>query len=86
MKRGPCPKCGSTEIVTSAEVRDHDRNSHRPLGVFVKFPKDKVEAAGKTHESSELRAWVCGKGGYTELYSTSFKALLAAKKNGTARP
>jgi predicted nucleic-acid-binding Zn-ribbon protein len=80
MKDKMCPKCGSSEIIEDAEVRDYDSGSYRPLGVHVKLVKPTGGFVKKTHESGELHAWVCGECGYTELYTTNYKELLKARK------
>jgi len=79
MKDGVCPKCGSKEIIDNTEVRDYDASSYRPLSVHVQLVKPASSFIKKTHESSELRAWVCGECGYTELYATNYKELLQAR-------
>ncbi len=80
MKSNLCPKCGSHEIIPEVEVRDYVANRHRPLSVAVKLPDSGQGFVIKSAEPSPLTAWVCGQCGYTELYATQFKELLAAHK------
>ncbi|MCI0395334.1 MAG: hypothetical protein L0332_12405 [Chloroflexi bacterium] len=80
MKNGPCPKCGSTEIIPNVEIRDQDAHSHRRLSVFVKVTKTTGGMPYKGSESSELQAWICGKCGYTEIYAVSFRKLREARR------
>jgi predicted nucleic-acid-binding Zn-ribbon protein len=80
MKNKICPKCESKEIIEDAEVRDYDSSSHRPLGVYVKLARPAGGVIKKVTASGELRAWVCGECGYTELYATNYEELLAARK------
>jgi ribosomal protein S27AE len=80
MKNNPCPKCGSGEIVSDAEVRDYDSSSFRRLSVYVPLKQPEGGFFKKTAESGELRAFVCGQCGYTELYATNYEALLRATK------
>jgi len=80
MKNGVCPKCSSNEIVSDAQVRDYDASSYRPLCVFVALNKPQGGFIKKTHESGELRAHICGRCGYVELYATNHRELLLARK------
>ena len=80
MKNNSCPKCGSTEIIHDAEVRDYDASSYRALSVYVALRKPEGGFFKKTTESGELRASVCGGCGYTELYATNYQAMLKASK------
>jgi ribosomal protein S27AE len=81
MKDGACPRCGSGEIIADAEVRDYDAQSYRPLAVHVELRNPSGGFFKKTHESSDLRAYVCGGCGYTELYATKFRDLLEARRS-----
>ncbi|MBK8432774.1 MAG: hypothetical protein IPL28_16405 [Chloroflexi bacterium] len=80
MKNKVCPKCESSEIIEDAEVRDYDASSYRPLGVHVKLANPTGGFIKKTHVSGELRAWICGGCGYTELYATNYQELLKARQ------
>jgi predicted nucleic-acid-binding Zn-ribbon protein len=80
MKDTACPKCGSNEIIREAEVRDYDAQSYRRLSVYVPLRNPQGGLIKKTTESGELRAWVCGQCGYTELYATNYQAMLQAGK------
>jgi hypothetical protein len=62
------------------EVRDQDAHSHRPLNLIVRLKPPPAEEPSKTIERSDVRAWVCGACGYTELYAAKPKALLAARQ------
>jgi predicted nucleic-acid-binding Zn-ribbon protein len=75
-----CPKCGSSEIIVDAEVRDYDANYYRNLSAHVPLRTPAGGFFKKTSESSELRAWICGGCGYTELYATNFRDLLRANQ------
>ena len=80
MNNNLCPKCGSSEIINDAEVRDYDASSYRRLSVYVALKNPEGGFLKKTTESGELRASVCGGCGYTELYATNFQAMLRATK------
>ncbi len=80
MKDNSCPKCGSTEIIHDAEVRDYDASSYRALSVYVALRQPEGGFFKKTTESGELLASVCGGCGYTELYATNYQAMLKASK------
>jgi predicted nucleic-acid-binding Zn-ribbon protein len=80
MKNNPCPKCGSSEIMQGAEVRDYDASSYRRLGVYVALQTPEGGFFKKTTESGELLASVCGECGYTELYATNYQAMLRATR------
>jgi predicted nucleic-acid-binding Zn-ribbon protein len=82
VKSGKCVKCGSTDVLENVEVRDQDRHAHRPLNLVVRIKPPRSDAPTKTAEHSEVRAWVCGACGYTELYAAKPKALLAARRGG----
>ena len=80
MKNTLCPKCGSSEIMHDAEVRDYDASAYRRLSVHVALKKPEGGFFKKTTESGELLASVCGDCGYTELYATNHQAMLRASK------
>lgn len=80
MNNNLCPKCGSSEIIHDAELRDYDSSSYRRFEVYVALKNPEGGFFKKTTESAELRASVCGGCGFTELYATNFQALLRATK------
>ncbi|HUQ34529.1 MAG TPA: hypothetical protein VM095_20580 [Pyrinomonadaceae bacterium] len=80
MRNNLCPKCNSSEIIPGVEVRDYDASSYRELSVAVQLPRPAGAFIHKGSESSNLRAWVCGQCGFTELYAPNFQSLLNAYK------
>lgn len=75
MRRGPCPKCGSSEVVRDVRVMDRgDAAGDLSAAVYASprawFFKDKV--------TTELSAYVCAGCGYTELYAANPAALARA--------
>ncbi len=73
MKKGSCPKCGSTKVIADATVLDRSpyndkltvQTDTRPLAILFKGTR-----------KSHLSAWVCGECGYTELYAETPETLL----------
>ena len=72
MKRsGQCPKCQSTDIFPDEVIR---RPGVAVDGLRISVSKKSTREGFfarmfKSHASAELRAWVCGHCGYTELYT-----------------
>jgi len=85
MRNNPCPKCGSREIIPAVEVRDYDASSHRELTVAVRLPKLPGAFIHKGSETSNVRAWVCGECGFTELYAPNHRELLDAYKRSAGQ-
>jgi predicted nucleic-acid-binding Zn-ribbon protein len=80
MQNTSCAKCGSTEIIHDAEVRDYDASSYRRLSAYVSLRNPQGGFFKKTTESGELLARICGECGYTEFYVTNYQALLRAAR------
>ena len=84
VKDGTCPKCESTDVIPNLKVVDQG-------GAFITGLKAVVEAAPhallfKGRTSAELRTWVCGKCGYSELYARNPGRLLTAITPGASVP
>jgi len=77
MKKGRCPKCGSKEVMADVEVRDDSRSGHHPLRVVVVEPEPPKHGAiwVQGQSEGEIRAWICARCGYTELYTNNLKVL-----------
>lgn len=63
--------------MANVEVRDDGRNGSHPLRVVVEEPEPARHGAIWVQGQSvgEIRAWICGECGYTELYATNLAAL-----------
>jgi len=66
---GKCPKCGSTDITTDAQVIEHYLNADQQLRVASFANPDALLFKGKA--TSLLSACVCFACGFTELYAAS---------------
>jgi predicted nucleic-acid-binding Zn-ribbon protein len=77
MKEGKCRNCGSRDIMADIEVRDDGRNGSHPLRVVIEEPEPPKHGRIWVQEQSsgDLRAWICTKCGYTELYTTNLAEL-----------
>ncbi len=80
MKKGRCPKCGSKDLITDAEVRDDGRSGQHPLRVIVAEPEPAKHGAiwVQAQAEGDIHAWICGHCGYTELYTDHLEELYAA--------
>ena len=86
MRRGPCPKCGSSEIVRDVRVMDRgDANMDAgDLSVAVYVDPHAWVFKGKT--TTGLSACVCAACGYAELYAADPQALAQAARTAAAGP
>lgn len=84
MKNGTCPKCGSHVLIKDEPIIDRGQYS-LPVG-YLSFIFQGRKTSPFTHNVArgEIRAWICGECGYTELYTTNFKELLAAERESQA--
>jgi hypothetical protein len=74
-----CSKCGSLEVIPSVRIVDYGESDwKRDLHVEVCENPDALIFKG-THRGS-LRAMICGRCGYAELYVSNPQELLAAYK------
>ena len=68
MKRtGTCPKCGSKDIITDAQIIEHYLNADEQLRVASFANPDAFLFKGKA--TSPLSACVCAACGFTEVYA-----------------
>jgi predicted nucleic-acid-binding Zn-ribbon protein len=84
MKDSGCPKCASQAIMAGLEVVDRGRQGAYTLRVHVVEPEPPEHgffwAQGETF--GEVRAWICGACGYTELYTDNIAALYESYRKG----
>jgi predicted nucleic-acid-binding Zn-ribbon protein len=84
MKNGKCPKCGSKDVMADVEVRDDGQNGSHPLRVVVEEPEPPkhgfIWVAGQS--TGDVRAWICARCGYTELYTGNLEALNNSYRKG----
>ena len=72
MKReNKCPKCGSNEVITNAEV--FGQGDHSRVVVATCRKPDAIMFKGR--QSSSVSAWVCTACGFVEFYADSPKDL-----------
>ena len=67
MKRGLCPKCHSNTIMPNVRVSDFLAGNTRQL--WLTIPENPHALIFKNLVPSAVRAWVCGRCGYTEFYA-----------------
>ncbi len=76
MQNGVCPKCGSHKIIKDKPIIDKGQHG-LPVGALSVVVADKRTSwLFGDIATGEIRAWICGECGYTELYTTNFKELL----------
>jgi len=75
MKKGSCPKCGSSEVINECPLNNAFVDAVDLAVTVYKHPSAWVM---KGVVESRLRAWVCGACGYTELYVKDPKKLIEA--------
>ena len=81
MKNGSCPKCGSSEILNSLQVRGGQ--DHPPyVDIQEPEPEKRPFVWMPKFEQSQFRAYICGACGYTEFYSENHVALNEGRKKG----
>jgi predicted nucleic-acid-binding Zn-ribbon protein len=78
MRKNPCPKCGSAEIVREVRVidRGHGNADSGNINVGVYTKPEAWLFKGKV--ATDLTAYVCAQCGFTELYATDPRALADA--------
>jgi predicted nucleic-acid-binding Zn-ribbon protein len=62
-----CPKCKSPYIIPDVRIRDTGQASSGALQVEVLKDPDALLFGKPVH--SEMKAWICGSCGFTELYA-----------------
>lgn len=84
MKNNQCPKCNSNEIMANVTVRDVGHAGPYPLRVEVLEPEPAQHGFIWQPKSAtgDIRAWICVKCGYTELYTDNLAALHQIYKLG----
>ena len=92
MKDGICPKCQVKEVIPAVQVLNPLRyNAYaqqhdvQPANLTVRMEGPAERGLLKTtrpEKSTELRAWICGACGYSELYAVNPIELLLAYKEG----
>lgn len=82
MKKSSCLKCGSEEVIPDVYLIDRGRYDEENLEVAVEEHPQAWLFKGEVRTS--LKAWVCGKCGYTELYAKDPETLLEAYRKQQA--
>jgi predicted nucleic-acid-binding Zn-ribbon protein len=82
MKDGKCRNCGSRDVMADIEIRDDGRSGSHPLRVVVEEPEPPKHGRIWVQEQStgDLRAWICAKCGYTELFTNNIDRLYESYK------
>jgi ribosomal protein S27AE len=79
MQNGVCPKCGSHVIIKNREVTDRaDYSTPTPLSLTIIGRE--TGFLSNNIVTGQIRAWICGECGYTELFTTNFRKLLEADR------
>lgn len=71
-----CPWCGSTKIIKRARVLDTGQHGVGKVNVQVERNPDSLFFSGPTYGS--LRARICGRCGYVQLFASNAPALYQA--------
>jgi hypothetical protein len=91
MKDGICPKCQVKEVIPAVQVINPLYTSYalqdsvQPANLTVRLEGATERGLLTTTRpavSTDLRAWICGACGYTELYAVNPIELLLAYKEG----
>ncbi len=78
MKNDSCPKCNSTEIIPNAEISySAAGGSPRSVTVGINSAREANKLFSKISKTSEMRAWVCDRCGFTEIYTLGIKEISA---------
>jgi hypothetical protein len=77
-----CPKCGSRQVIPAVRVLDHD-GEYGAKDLSVRLDRNPDALIFKGSEVVELRASVCGRCGYVEMYATNPEALWTAYQEQT---
>lgn len=80
-----CPKCGSRDIIPNVAVidRGHGDGYHDLHVEIVERPQALIFSGA--HAASELRAWICGACGFSELYAARPRELLEIYRRSRGR-
>lgn len=68
MQREVCPKCHSSMVIPDVQVGAFQAGNLHHL--WLSIPENPDALIFKNLAYSALRAWVCGRCGYSELYTT----------------
>ncbi|HNE06468.1 MAG TPA: hypothetical protein PLT08_18210 [Anaerolineales bacterium] len=77
MQNGVCPKCNSRVIIKNKPLLtkgDYDGIKY----LFLMIVGKRTGWFFRKSTKGNLRAWVCGECGYTEIYTINFKEFLDA--------
>lgn len=84
MRKGKCPKCGSSSVIPDVSIFDPSHIMEtRELNVAVAENPNAWVFKGEV--KSSLKSVVCGSCGFTELYAADPAALLAAHQKHATR-
>jgi predicted nucleic-acid-binding Zn-ribbon protein len=86
MRRGPCPKCESSEIVRDVRVIDRGDGNLDAGDLSVAVYADPRAWLFKGKTTTGLSACVCAESGYAELYAADPQALARAANAAAASP
>ena len=81
MKNGICPKCSSHTIIENIPILDRSgQYAHLASPLSLAVQGERTGLFFSHVAKGELRAWVCGECGYTELYTSNLGELLEADR------
>ncbi len=76
MQKGTCPKCNSQMIIKDKPIADKGQYGLPVGSLSVGVQGRRIGWLSREVANGEIRAWICGECGYTELYTTNFRELL----------
>ena len=86
MKDGSCPKCQGTELIPAVQIADFiDPGRFLKAGLSVRLAGEEQLVLLMDNTPAkffELRAWICGNCGYSELYAVKPQELLDTYREG----
>ncbi len=68
MKSERCPKCGSGRLMPNVRVIDRN-GEYQDMSLSVRVERKPDALLFKGAKEFELKAHICGEGGYAELYA-----------------
>jgi ribosomal protein S27AE len=77
LKHGICPNCDSRDIMANVHVIDRGHGNNTTHELTVGMYQNPNAILLKDLYQSALRAWICGRCGYTELFAQNPQELLA---------
>ena len=68
LKRGTCPQCQSADVIPDVAIIDRGHYNTLNLPLTVGIFRNPASWLKKKLFQSQVKAWICGSCGYTELF------------------